>query len=198
MTAPVLSYVFWHWKRSDAPVVGYEERLRAFHSALASSPSPGFVRSCAYAIRGAPWANGGAGAWEDWYHLHDSAALDPLNDAAVSGTRHQPHDGAASLVAGGTAGLYKLRMGDPVTAVACASWFGKPAGASYGEFLDRLGPIVDASNGALWMRRMTLGPASEFCLHTPSDVALPPEVGAVTLRMRRVFPPEALSASFSA
>jgi hypothetical protein len=184
----MLAYVFWHWMRPDASHAAYEDRLVAFHGALAAAPPSGFTGSRAFAMRGAPWAGAGGDAFEDWYLVEDSAALDPLNEAAVSGMRRGPHDAAASLLAGGTAGLYRLRRGNPAGATGVANWFAKPDGVSYPDFLESLRPVVETHGGALWMRQMTLGPAREFCLHTTEPVALPPVAGALTLRLRTVFP----------
>ena len=62
-----------------------------FTSALASAAPAGFVESLVFRVAGeAPWL-GGAPAYADWYLLETSAALDPLNVAAVSGICEQPH-----------------------------------------------------------------------------------------------------------
>ena len=107
----MLAYVFWHWRRPQVPAASYETLQRGFHAALAAAPPPGFLRSSTLSIAGAPWAAGGGEAYEDWYLVDGTAALDPLNDAAVTASRRQPHDAAAAAAAGGTAGLYRLRLG---------------------------------------------------------------------------------------
>jgi hypothetical protein len=184
----VLAYVFWHWQQADAATTEYERWLCHFHAALAAAPPAGLVRSRAFALQGAPWANAGHDAYEDWYHLGGSADLDALNDAAVSGSRRLPHEGAAALAAGGTAGLYRLRLGDPATVVRRAHWFPKPRDATYASFLNRLTPLVTSTGGALWQRQMTLGPAAEFCLQVAEDAAVPADIGAREVAMRAVFP----------
>ena len=107
----MLAYVFWHWRRPDVPAASYEALQRRFHAALGAAPPAGFLGSRSLAITGAPWADGGNEAYEDWYLLEGSAALDPLNAAAVSASRQAPHDAAAAVAGGGTAGLYLLRLG---------------------------------------------------------------------------------------
>lgn len=183
----MLAYVFWHWKRADIPVADYEERLAQFHLALRASPSPGLTGSACLAITGAPWANDGRDAYEDWYLLGSSADLDPLNDAAVSAARQWPHDQAASAAAGGTAGLYRLRAGTASSSPRQAWWFAKPDGWSYSLLHERLRSLTDAGAG-LWGRQMTLGPAREFCLHTSGPVQLPVGLDATCLDLRAVFP----------
>jgi hypothetical protein len=186
----MLAYVFWHWKRADVSAPDYEERLRQFHRALSDSPPPGFSQSAALALSGAPWANDGGDAYEDWYLVQDSAALDPLNAAAVSASRQLPHDEAAARAAGGAAGLYRLRAGQAVRTPNVALWFEKPVGWSYRKLFAELEPLT--SNGAaLWGRQMTLGPAREFCLHAAEALRLPHGIEAPTIALRSVFPERA-------
>ena len=106
----MLAYVFWHWPRAGVPAAEYEDLQRRFHAALQAAPSAGFLGSRCLALAGAPWAGGGGPAYEDWYLLEGSAALDPLNAAAVTASRQAPHDAAAAVADGGTAGLYTLRL----------------------------------------------------------------------------------------
>lgn len=184
----MLAYVFWHWPRPSVAAAEYDARQRAFHEALAAAPSEGFVRSFTHGIAGAPWANAGGAAYEDWYLVRDSAALDPLNAAAISASRQQPHDAAAALAGGGTAGLYSLRAGAVPAAVRYAAWFAKPAGTSYPELFAELTPLVEARGAALFGRQMTLGPATEFCVVAAEAVALPAKLAAITPPLRRVWP----------
>ena len=169
----MLAYVFWHWRRPEIPRDEYERRQQAFHAALTASPSPGFVRSTSAAITGAPWANGGGDAYEDWYLVEGSAALDPLNDAAISAARERPHAEAAAVAAGGTAALYRLRGGRALARPTHATWFDKPADRGYARLAEELRPIVDGGGMALWCRQMVLGPSPEFCLHGDAPAALP-------------------------
>ena len=179
-----LAYVFWHWRQPAASRDAYEAAQLAFQRALAESPSPGFVRSFSHAIAGAPWANDGGEAYEDWYLVRDSAALDPLDEAAVTAGRRTAHDAAASLSAAGTAGLYQLRLGTAPTAPRSAQWFVKPAGMSYPQLFAAVEPVLTPLGGSLWMRRMTLGPATEFCVlaREPAALAAPFQMFAFSLR----------------
>lgn len=182
----MIAYVFWHWARPFVASAEYEARQRAFHEALRATPPAGFSRSLSHAFSGAPWTAAGL-AYEDWYLLDDSAALDRLNDAAVSASRQAPHDHAAAAAAGGTAGVYTLRMGEAPMAPSLAYWFAKPDGMKYDALFAALHPIVSASRAALWMRRMTLGPATEFCLQSNELLMLPPAILAQTYVLRSVF-----------
>jgi hypothetical protein len=184
----MLAYVFWHWRRPQVSAAAYEALQRRFHSALAAAPPLGFQRSCSLAIAGAPWAAGGSEAYEDWYLVEDSGALDALNAAAVSASRQVPHDDAAAAAGGGTAGLYRIRLGSAGGLPRSAIWFSKPTGMSYGELFTALEPVVQAERAALWGRQMTLGPALEFCLHAPRPVSLPAPLVPTSLRCRPVWP----------
>lgn len=186
----MLAYVFWHWKRVGVQRPDYEHRLRQFHQALADSPPEGFKSSWAAALSKAPWANAGGDAYEDWYVVENSAALDPLNEAAITASRKLPHDEAAVVAAGGTAGLYRLREGTVVPAPRHAMWFSKPDGWSYSRLYDELLPLMNRDR-ALWGRQMTLGPALEFCLHASDVVELPDGIKAHSMALRSVFPERA-------
>jgi hypothetical protein len=139
-------------------------------------------------LSGAPWANQGAAAYEDWYLVRDMADLAPLNEGAVSGPRKEPHDAAARLAAGGAAGLYRLLLGASRELPAAAAWFGKPAGMTHAALSALLEPIVAGAEGTLWMRQMVLGPTPEFCLRSPGPLALPPALVALHLSLSPVWP----------
>jgi hypothetical protein len=183
-----LAYVFWHWSRPEVAAADYDARQRAFHAALAAAPPGGFARSFSAAVSGAPWVSGGGAAHEDWYVVEDFAALGLLNEAAVTGSRAGSHDAAAVLAAGGTGGLYRLRLGNDLPAPRFAHWFGKPSGARYADFFAALEPLVAGARGALWMRQLTMGPAREFCLHAAERVALPAAFGTLALPLRPLWP----------
>ena len=103
----MLAYVFWHWRRAGRSPPRPMRRCSA--ASTRRSGRRRRRRSCARArsrYAGAPWAADGGEAYEDWYLLEGSAALDPLNAAAVTASRQAPHDAAAAVAAGGTAGLY--------------------------------------------------------------------------------------------
>ena len=183
----MLAYVFWHWRRHDVESAAYERAQRRFHAALAAAPAAGFLHSHSAALQGASWAAGGGAAYEDWYVVHASAALDSLNAAAISASRQAPHDAAAALAAGGTAGLYTLRAGDARTAPTHATWFAKPAGMSYPQ-LDRALRDVVAQGACVWMRYMVLGPTPEFCVHGGRAIELPSPLVGLGLTLRTVWP----------
>lgn len=192
----MLAYVFWHWRQRRVTAPDYEARLCRFHAALAEAPPDGFRGSFALGLLGAPWANGGGEAYEDWYLLDSSADLDRLNEAAVTTSRRVPHDDAAMAAEGGTAGLYRLRMGTPIVAPGATQWFSKPPAVSYPALYEQLRSVVESTGGALWGRQMTLGPAREFCLHVPHAVRLPDELAALAVSTCTVFPRSAREVSF--
>ena len=186
----MLAYVFYHWKRHEISEADYEQRLRDFHRGLNEAPSHGVSQSWCVSLAGAKWANDGSDSYEDWYLVRGSADLDPLNDAAISASRQASHDKAASAAAGGTAGLYRLRIGNALSAPRFSTWFGKPNEWSYAQLYERLQQVT-AGSTALWVRQMTLGPALEFCLHSNSPLELPAGITAQSFQTRAVFPQDA-------
>lgn len=187
----MLAYVFWHWKRADIAAGEYESCQRAFHAALALTPSSVFLGSSSAAVLDLPWAAEGGDAYEDWYRIPDFAALGPLNEMAVSASRAAPHDAAAALAAGGAGGVYGLRCGTELRRPQYGHWFAKPRGMTYGELIARLEPMVDRAQGALWMRQMVLGPAREFCLHAAAPVSIPDVFDPFVAPLRPVWPESA-------
>jgi hypothetical protein len=186
----MLAYVFWHWRRQEIPRQQYEERQQRFHATLQAAPSAGFLRSRSVAIHGAPWAASGGDAYEDWYLVNDSAALDPLNQAAITAPRQLAHDAAAAAAHGGTAGLYRLRHGSVGNAVpTLAAWFSKPSGMSYDQLFSAVEPLLPSAAGALWCRQMVLGPSPEFCLQSSAPVLLPAPFTPLVLELRPIWPP---------
>lgn len=178
----MLAYVFWHSAAPEEAGGEYDQRLQAFHRALAHDPPAGLLASHTWRVTAVPWL-GGEGH-EDWYLLEDAGALDPLAVGAVSGRTGSVHDAIARLAAGGTAGLYKPAYGQRAeVAGPIARWFGKPAGITYGDFftvLERQDPTI---RQRLWQRFLTLGPTPEFCLIGESPRAL--ETGSDVLVVHR-------------
>ena len=173
----------------------YEERQRGFHAALGASRPPDFIDSFSLGVSNAPWT-AATEAYEDWYLVQDFAALGVLNEAAISGSRAHPHDVAASVAAGGVAGVYGLKVGTaPHARLHYAHWFGKPEGMSYRELFARLSPVVDRVDGALWMRQMVLGPAREFCLHAAVRVSELADFEALVIPVRPIWPERAESST---
>jgi hypothetical protein len=167
----LLAYVFWHAPRPSAAAREYEAAHRAFHAALAQEPVAGLTGVRVFRLATIPWLDPPQAGYEDWHLLSGSAALDVLNTAAVSSRRLVPHDRVAALAASGTAGLYALRSGVPITPTR-AYWMSKPAGMSYVDFDISMQPLIDAG-ASLWGRRMTLGPTPEFCLHSTRTIVPP-------------------------
>jgi hypothetical protein len=149
----VIAYVFWH--RAGTASDGYEERLAAFHAALAAHPPAGFRSSRAFRLDRAPWLDGDGTPYEDWYLVESWAALGTLNTAAVSGSRSAPHDAVAALSREGAGGIYApLHAAEPRAGEVC--WLAKPADMSYAEFHAQL------TGRRTWQRQLVLGAAPEY------------------------------------
>jgi hypothetical protein len=173
----VLAYVFWHRPAHDADA--YEERLAAFHAALAANPPAGFRGSAALHVREAPWLPGDGPAYEDWYGVEDWSALGRLNEAAVSGARAEPHDAVAQRAGAGAGAVYGLVSGPPEPAATQASWLPKAPGADRDAFHAQLsGP-----GRSVWMRQMVLGPSPEYVVRSGAPVVLPYEAIAIAARV---------------
>jgi hypothetical protein len=169
----VLGYVFFHRAGSGVEISAYEAALRRFHGALAAEPPSGFISSTTYRI--------GTG-YADWYLVENSAALDPLNEAAVKGARSAPHDAVAHMATDSAGKLLMLRSGSARTEPGFEIRFSKPAGMGYRDLYELLKPWTDRAEVGLWRRMMVLGPAPEFCLVAPSELDLPAEMKPETLR----------------
>jgi hypothetical protein len=170
----MLAYVFWHWPQSSVDPETYVIHLEGFHRTLAANKPKGFQGSVVFRIEDPDWLQTRGAVFEEWYLLDDSAAMDPLNDAAVSGACEQPHNLVAREAAGGTGGLYRLRSGQEVLGEArFAVWLAKPDGVSYKSFYEALELLTTQPNVALWGRQMTLGPTTEFCIHSQTPIQLP-------------------------
>ena len=179
----MLAYVFWHVPRAGVAARDYEAAHAEFHEVLWQSRVAGLLGLRVHRLASIPWLPGGQPGYEDWHWLEDSAALDRLNETAVTQARQLPHDRIAAMAASGTAGLYGLRAGvliDP----AVAYWLSKPDRQRYADFDQSLAPFIDAG-GCLWGRRMTLGPTPEFCLQALADSVPPPQ--AIAIRMETVL-----------
>lgn len=173
----MLAYVFWHWPQPEVDRELYRTHLVEFHQTLARNKPPGFHFSTVFQLSGATWLDTDGSAFEDWYLVDDSAALDPLNDGAVSGACEEPHNRVAREADGGTAGLYRLRDGKVDLAnTRYAIWLSKPSGVSYQSFYELLQPSVKDYDAALWGRQMTLGPTTEFCLVSRTPIKLPDRI----------------------
>lgn len=169
----MLAYVFWHWPQQGVDTETYVDHLVAFHRTLNANKPVGFNGSRVFCMRGLSWLDTTGEAYEDWYLLDDSAALDRINEAAVSGVCEAPHNLVARQAAGGTAGLYRIKFGDVFAEPAYAMWLSKPDGVSYADFYSTLEPIIKQASAALWQRQMTLGPTTEFLIHSSTPIQLP-------------------------
>jgi hypothetical protein len=132
---------------------------------------------------------GGSPAYVDWYLLEASAALDGLNEAAVSGMRKGPHDVLARAMGAGAGSLLQART--PVDAPAIgaarwATWLAKPKGMPYDPFYQRLAPVYTRPDVSLWRRQMVLGPTTEFGLLSVEPVQLPAGLESLALRLEPV------------
>ncbi|HEU4767132.1 MAG TPA: hypothetical protein VFS77_07145 [Pyrinomonadaceae bacterium] len=172
----MLAYVFWHWPQPGVDTNTYVAHLVDFHLKLNAHKPAGFQGSRVLRLSGASWLDTKGDAFEDWYLIDDSAALDRINDAAVSGPCEAPHTVVAREAAGGTAGLYRLRLGKVDVDIHIALWLSKPDRMSYKDFYSALEPVV--ADGALWQRQMTLGPTTEFVIHSANAIQLPDAITA--------------------
>ena len=83
----MLAYVFWHWHNPQIDTDTYQKYLQQFHQTLSAHKPEGFHYSRVLAMQQFPWLERSEETYEDWYIVENSAALDPLNDAAVAGVR---------------------------------------------------------------------------------------------------------------
>lgn len=160
----MLAYVFSHRPAPGIEAARYEAVLREFHDRLAAARPRGFISSLSYRI---------GDGYSDWYLLVDSAAMDALNEAAVSGSRTTPHSVAARMAVDGVGKLLSLAAGEHAAAAGCEIRFAKPPGMAYAELYASLEFATATKGAALWRRMMVLGPPPEFCLTAPSQVQLP-------------------------
>jgi hypothetical protein len=160
----VLAYVFFHRPGPGVDTQAYEGTLRGFHAALEGGSIRGFIRSASYAV--------GAG-YADWYLVDDSAALDALNQAAMTGARTKAHDLAARMAADGVGKLLRLVSGESDLDAGHEVRFAKPIGMTYGDLFRNVEPWTALQGTSLWQRMMVLGPPPEFCLVSPAEVELP-------------------------
>ena len=163
----MLAYVFAHRPGPRADVGAYEDSLRQLHETLGADRPAGFIKSLTYRI---------GDAYSDWYLVENSAALDSLNLAAVTGARSPAHDAVAHVALDGAGKLMTLMKGDLDTSAAHEVRFAKPAGTAYADLYRRLEPWTGAPDVSLWRRMMVLGPPPEFCLVSPSPIKLPAEM----------------------
>jgi hypothetical protein len=163
----LVAYLFFHELAPGADAVGYEEGLRRFHAALAGAGVPGFIGSRTYRV---------GPQYCDWYVVATSAALDPLNDAAVSGRRSASHSDVARLAVNFTGKLLTLAAGEYDSDARSEVRFSKPHGVTYPDLYRRLEPWTNRPGVSMWRRMMVLGPPPEFCLIAALDISLPDDL----------------------
>lgn len=184
----MLAYVFWHWPNPDVDQQLYRQRLLNFHKVLAENSPAGFARSIVFQTEKAPWLKTAGAAFEEWYLLQDSTALDKLNEAAVTGACEEPHRLVAKDAAGGVAGLYRLRTGQgKLSDSRFATWFAKPKGTRYADLYSTLGPLSSQDGIALWYRQMTLGPTEEFSIYSQTAIDLPSGISCDTVTLDNIW-----------
>ena len=154
-------------------VADYEATLRRFHATLAGARPSGFIGSSTFRV---------GDGYSDWYLVENSAALDVLNEAAVSGARTTVHDAAARMAIDGVGKLFSLAGGVTSSGSGFEIRFSKPAGMSYADLYGRMQPIASRPGSSLWRRMMVLGPPPEFCLVAPTATELPSEFRPELLR----------------
>ncbi len=166
----MLAYVFWHQRNKTAVREEYQARLKEFHQILQEQKPQGCFFSLVLEMARLPWMPEGSEVYEDWYVLENSAALDLLDEAAVTGACREPHNRIAQLAGNGTGGLYRLKSGEidatQLAGIRSVAWFNKPTGMSYDNLHVLLHRSQIEHRGSLWQRQMTMGPALEFCLHS--------------------------------
>lgn len=163
----MLAYLFFHRPSADVDTAEYEQGMRDFHAALAEVGVAGFDGSRTYRV---------GGEYCDWYLVETSAALDVLNEAAVSGARSSPHDAVARHATDFRGKLMKLVAGIYHADARHEIRFSKPRGMTYPDLYGQLKRWTDRPDVSLWRRMMVLGPAPEFCLVARSEVELPTEL----------------------
>lgn len=151
--------------------------MRHFHVALREAGIPGFAGSRTYRT---------GDGYVDWYAVETSAALDYLNDAAVTGSRMPLHDTVAMHAVDFNGKLLRLAAGryDPEFRIEIR--FSKPRGLAYPDLYRRLEPWTARSDTSVWRRMMVLGPGPEFSLLARTAELLPREMEPVSVTLEPV------------
>jgi hypothetical protein len=184
----MLAYVFWHWPDAQTDHEHYQNALISFHRTLAAHRPAGLHFSRCLLLDQAPWLERDSATYEDWSLVENSAALDPLNEGAVTGACQEPHRQVARWTVGSGAGLYQLRAGDASLATISQEYrFNKPEGMSYAALYESLQPLITQHGAGLWTRQMNLGPGPEFCLLAPAAFALPASFEQLEIAVRLLW-----------
>lgn len=183
----MLAYVFWHWPLTGVEAHTYQEDLISYHRTLYAHKPGGFHHTRVLLMEQASWLERDEQTYEDWHVVENSAALDPLNERAVSGPCQEPHRLIARWTQGGAGGLYHLVFGDAdLSVVRFAYRFSKPAGMTYGALYELLQPLVQEVRGTLWTRQMNLGPGPEFCLHSSEALVFPDVLPTLKIPVQQI------------
>ncbi len=189
----MLAYVFWHQRASQTTREEYQQKLIAFHQILQKRDSEGFLFSMVLETARLPWMKEETEVYEDWYLVENSAALDPLDKASVTGICQEPHNQIARLAAYGTGALYRLKdetiTPATLSGIRSVTWFSKPDGMSYAQLYALMPELRGDPQGILWQRQMTMGPALEFCLHNAQENPLPAQIKGIQLPTQPIFLP---------
>jgi hypothetical protein len=184
----MLAYVFRHWLSQSSDRGDYEATHLQFHRSIANECPAGFHRSFVFRFIKASWIAAPSPIYEDWYLVENFAALESLNEGAVSGKNRSPHDRIAQLATGGSGALYRLRAGEPQLAKArMALWFSKPRGFPYTEFYAGVPRAALDAGGGLWERQMVLGPSPECCLLLATRTLVPKALDAEEIQLESVW-----------
>ena len=171
----MLAYVFWHWRSAAIGREAYEQAIADFHRALRLDPPDGFLESVSLRSGELPFeaAAIAESAYEDWYVVRDWAALGRPNEAAVRGSRGEPHARVAAMSGAGRGGVYaRLRATAALSETRRAAWLSKPSGLGYERY--RASLCGSAPRAQIWQRQLVLAPAPEFCVLSATATELPP------------------------
>jgi hypothetical protein len=184
----MLAYVFRHWPSQVSDRVDYEATHLQFHRSIASESPAGFRRSFVFRLAKASWVGATGPIYEDWYLVENFAALESLNEGAVSGKNRSRHDRIAQRAGGGSGALYRLRAGQPhFTKARMALWFSKPRGLPYPEFYAGVPQEALDEGGGLWERQMVLGSSPECCLFLARHTVVPKALDADEIELALVW-----------
>jgi hypothetical protein len=183
----MLAYVFWHWPYPDIEAPTYQHDLITYHQTLTMHKPSGFHHTRVLLMEQASWLERNEATYEDWHLVENSAALDQLNERAVSGPCQEPHRQIARWTQGGAGGLYHLVFGDPdLLVVRFAYRFHKPTGMTYEALYKALQPLVQEIKGTLWIRQMSLGPGPEFCFQSSGPLIFPDILPTLSIPVKQI------------
>lgn len=176
----MIAYIFWHAAPDGFSLETYEATLLRFGTSLANARISGVLGNASYAVSHTPWL--GQDGYEDWTLLDGPSVLDRLNDQATTASMEEPHRAIAQITKhGGFGALYRLVDGEPdLSNDSVVIWLSRPRGVNWREVL----PPARQSL-TVWRRLMVLGPASEFAIIGPPDLALEIPQGWESFTVRR-------------